>query len=311
MQPLDPPAKHSVSTTAAQGSFFESLASRELTKAHNQPTQNDGLSDNSALQAIFDQGLIWRACDQREDTRSIGIVKSGFDSLDAHLHRGGWPSGEGLELLSKFAGSESHLILPVLAALTGAGYAVALINAPFQMLPHGLLQHGGDSTNLYFVQTKQASELVYASSECAASGYFAATICWDTFQGSCLNTTQLRKCYLAANNSKGLFFLCRQHKNITQPSPARFRATLGFNELGFEVSIIKQRGLKETLAINLPIPSDLYKQLPLNSPYPYFSRTKTRIKSHTPKKRELPQEKIDLDIPGVVLPFEISDETQD
>ena len=270
-----------------------------------------------SLQEIFDKGLVWRACDQQNREESLGFVNSGFSELDEHLHGGAWPSGEGLELLSDLQGSEGFIILPVIKALTKEGYAVALINPPFKLLPEALLLQGIDTANLYLIETQDPSELVYASSECARSGYFAATIAWEYFERSSLNSTQLRKTYLAAGDSKGLFFLCRHKRKKMHPSPARFRALLGFNADGLELSIFKQRGLKAPIAISLPVASEISNHTPINQRLkkPTSANTIFDLESHSRKNHskrlyknnaqlaENSEENFSDKKPAVIVPF--------
>ena len=94
---------------------------------------------NEALQQVINRSDTWqgpfsnhRLCSNSDRHGQGDILHSGYSTLDAQLHSGGWPRGSGIEVLSDGCGLGSMgLFLPAMEKLSAEGRWQVFIAPPF------------------------------------------------------------------------------------------------------------------------------------------------------------------------------------
>ena len=172
--------------------------------------------------------MLWRGKDLLSQVASSSAngaaLSSGYQELDRHLHRGGWPQQGLMELLLPQAGiGELRLLLPALQQLTQNAY-VAWINPPFIPYATALKACGVNTDNLLVVRTRTHEETLWSMERCCLSNGCAGVMAWPEERK--LNIKETRRIQLAARSGKTLAMLFRPINAIERSSLAELRLAL-------------------------------------------------------------------------------------
>src|SRR5687768_9493836 len=129
-----------------------------------------------ALDEILEKQPVWRG---GALAAGVEALPTGFDALDAELPGGGWPRRALTELLCDGRGiGEVALILPALAALTGAGKRVVWVAPPHLPYAPALAACGVDLVNLLVVGAPGRRDALWAAEQALRSGSCHALVAW-------------------------------------------------------------------------------------------------------------------------------------
>ncbi|HBW99489.1 MAG TPA: translesion DNA synthesis-associated protein ImuA [Gammaproteobacteria bacterium] len=172
--------------------------------------------------------MLWRGKDLlpqlSSSSANCAALSSGYQELDHHLHRGGWPQQGLMELLLPQAGiGELRLLLPALQQLTQNTY-VAWINPPFIPYATALKAGGVNTDNLLVVRTRTHEETLWSMERCCLSNGCAGVMAWPEERK--LNIKETRRIQLAARSGKTLAMLFRPINAIERSSLAELRLAL-------------------------------------------------------------------------------------
>ncbi len=172
--------------------------------------------------------MLWRGKDLLSQVASSSAngaaLSSGYQELDRHLHRGGWPQQGLMELLLPQAGiGELRLLLPALQQLTQNAY-VAWINPPFIPYATALKACGVNTDNLLVVRTRTHEETLWSMERCCLSNGCAGVMAWPEERK--LNIKETRRIQLAARSGNTLAMLFRPITAIERSSLAELRLAL-------------------------------------------------------------------------------------
>ena len=190
--------------------------------------------------------MLWRGKDLLSQVASSSAngaaLSSGYQELDRHLHRGGWPQQGLMELLLPQAGiGELRLLLPALQQLTQNAY-VAWINPPFIPYATALKACGVNTDNLLVVRTRTHEETLWSMERCCLSNGCAGVMAWPEERK--LNIKETRRIQLAARSGSTLAMLFRPISAIERSSLAELRLALRPAACADHLSldIIKRKG---------------------------------------------------------------------
>ncbi|MDA0693011.1 MAG: translesion DNA synthesis-associated protein ImuA [Proteobacteria bacterium] len=192
---------------------------------------------------------------------------TGYPTLDAVLTGGGWPLGNTIEMLSDSYGlGAMGTFLPIMRTLSERDQWQAFINPP--CTPYAPLLEARDipTEQVLIVHTASKKDILWSTEQAIKHNTCATVFAWlGEHQYS---YAELRKLQLAATEHDNLIVLFRPLKAAQDHAPACLRLkTVAYRE--FE--IIKQRGGKQQIQVNLPVTDDLPNQpqlweLPVNTP---------------------------------------------
>jgi len=211
---------------------------------------------NSSLAQLLERSDI-----RRGDAFAVApapTLASGFARLDAELPGGGWPRGALTELLAEHGGiggiGELSLLLPALAALTGAGQTVVLIAPPHCAHAPAWAAAGIRLDCLRLVFPRRPRDALWAGVEALRCGGVAATLLWlDAMFHGQLPANSLRRLHVAAGEGGGGAFCFRPPQLAAVASPAPLRLQLQGAGEQLRVTLLKRRGPPARQAILLDI----------------------------------------------------------
>ena len=185
---------------------------------------------------------------------AVPAVPTGFAALDRELPGGGWPAGGLAEVLSRDEGiGELQLVLPALAALTGAGQRVAWLAPPHLPYAPALRAAGVRLERLTVVRAPGRRDALWAAEQALRAGVFHALLLWLPRA----SYPELRRLAVAAQAGPGFALAFRPPEAGCESSPAVLRLALepafhpGDGRLA--VRILKRRGASAGNALHLPI----------------------------------------------------------
>jgi protein ImuA len=198
---------------------------------------------------------IWRA-NAMANFRTT-TIESGFPSLDAELHNGGWPRSCLIELLVQQDGiGEMQLLKPALAQLSNL-QRIALIQPPY--FPHGSAcrNWGLRAESLLWIKTKASADALWAAEQTLKNGSCGAVLLWQKN----IRSDSLRRLNLAAQTTDTWFWLLRPMAARQDTSPASLRIALRPAFGGVSADVFKRRGPHLDQALFIPLadmPSSKY-----------------------------------------------------
>jgi len=228
------------------------------------------------MNALLEQAI------QREDTWLGGFnytelnvstyrrcQSTGYQNLDAVLTGGGWPLGNTVEMLSDGYGLGSMgVFLPLMKKLADRKQWYAFINAPCTPYAPLLEARGIPNEHVLLVHPETKEEILWSIEQAIKHNTCCTVFAW--LGNHRYSYAELRKLQLAATEHDNLVVLFRplQAENEHAPACLRLKVT-GYREL----EIVKQRGGKQQIRVNLPAVDDLPDQpqlweLPLNTRQP-------------------------------------------
>jgi cell division inhibitor SulA/protein ImuA len=191
-----------------------------------------------------------RLCQSGEWRRGpLAAAPSGFAQLDASLPGGGWPIGAIAELMSATSGiGELSVLLPALSRLARAGRYIAWIAPPY--LPHApaLVQRGLPLERVLIIRSCTLQESLWAAEQALLCPAFGAVLSWPAR----ISDKNVRRLQLAAETGGSLGILYRPAAAASEPSPAALRLRLEPTADGLAVAILKCRGGRAGLRLQLP-----------------------------------------------------------
>jgi hypothetical protein len=208
---------------------------------------------NPALAEVLERSDI-----RRGDAFAVApapTLATGFPALDAELPGGGWPRGALTELLAEHEGiGELGLLLPALAALTGAGQSVVLVAPPHCAHAPAWAAAGIRLDGLHLVLPRRPRDALWAGVEALRCGGVAATLLWldGMFRGN-LPANSLRRLQVAAGEGGGGAFCFRPAQLAVAASPAPLRLQLQPAGRQLRVTLLKRRGPPARQAILLDV----------------------------------------------------------
>jgi len=190
----------------------------------------------AALEEILQRHPVWRG---GALAHAVEAVATGFAGLDAALPGGGWPRQGLTEILADEAGiGELGLILPALAALTGAGQRVVWVAPPHVPYAPALSASGVDLVHLLVVNASGRRDALWAAEQALRSGSCHALAAWLPKP----RYAELQRLAVAAEASHAVAFLYRPLAAAEESSPACLRLALEPAGLELAVHIVKRRG---------------------------------------------------------------------
>jgi hypothetical protein len=203
-----------------------------------------------SLADILQRQTVWRGGAPADTTAPAS--PTGYAGLDAQLPGGGWPAGGLAELLCHAEGvGELQIVLPALAALTGAGHRVAWLAPPYLPYAPALKAAGVRLERLTVVRAPGRRDALWAAEQALRSGAFHALLLWLPKA----SYPELRRLAVAAQDGPGFVLAFRPPEAACESSPAVLRLALEpAGQAGGQpaVRILKRRGLP--LAAPLPLP---------------------------------------------------------
>jgi hypothetical protein len=206
------------------------------------------------LEKILQRQAVWRGgASAATSALAVPAAPTGFAALDAELPGGGWPVGGLAELLCPAEGiGELQIVLPALAALTGAGHRVAWLAPPYLPYAPALRAAGVRLSGLTVVRAPGRRDALWAAEQALRSGSFHALLLWLPRA----SYAELRRLAVAAQAGPGFALAFRPPEAGCESSPAVLRLAL---EPAAEVTghpvvrILKRRGLPLAAPFFLPI----------------------------------------------------------
>jgi len=199
----------------------------------------------SSLAEILQRQSVWRG---GAPAAAVPAAPTGYAALDAELPGGGWPASGLAELLCPAEGvGELQIVLPALAALTGAGHRIAWLAPPYLPYAPALRAAGVRLSGLTVVRAPGRRDALWAAEQALRSGTFRALLLWLPRA----SYAELRRLAVAAQAGLGFVLAFRPPEAGCESSPAVLRLALEPGEPP-AVRILKRRGLP--LAAALPIP---------------------------------------------------------
>lgn len=171
---------------------------------------------------------------------SRSVVGTGYEALNHGLLNQGWPLGSLIEVCQKEMQGEWQLFTPALLHMPGL---IVLLNPPAQPFGQALIQLGIDLERLIVVTTGEKKQFIASFIELART-HIGSVLAWQP--NDALTYTELRKCVLAASESKSLSVMFRPSTAQQQSSPAGLRLFAQIIPSGLEITVFKQKGYLQT-----------------------------------------------------------------
>lgn len=204
-----------------------------------------------SLTDILQRQAVWRG--GAPSGAALPAAPTGYAALDAELPGGGWPSGGLAELLCRAEGvGELQVVLPALAALTGAGHRVAWLAPPYLPYAPALEAAGVHLANLTVVRAPGRRDALWAAEQALRSGAFHALLLWLPRA----SYPELRRLAVAAQAGPAFALAFRPPAAALESSPAVLRLALepAAEAAGHPaVRILKRQGRPLAAPFSLPI----------------------------------------------------------
>ena len=205
-----------------------------------------------ALEAVLHRHPVWRGAGVAPLGRA---VPSGYPGLDRELPGGGWSAGTLTEILCPSQGiGELQLLLPALAALSGAAGRIAWLAPPHLPYPPALAAAGLRLELLTVVRAHGRRDTLWAAEQVLRAGACRALLLWLPRAGY----GELRRLALAAETGTAVTALFRPLAAGREPSPAPLRLALEPDGGRLAVRILKRRGAPLAAALRIPIPRPVH-----------------------------------------------------
>ena len=185
------------------------------------------------FESLKRDGLLWQG--RAQHALSECTMPTGWPVFD-ELLGGGWPRAALTEVLSE-AHQGLPLLIPLLARLSTEQRWLALIAPPYVPYAPALVARGVAVERLLLIRDVSATQGLWATEQALKSGACATVLAWP---GE-LQTAQLRRLQLAAEQGDCLGVLFRTPRTARQSSPAALRLRVRPAPLGLEVDVLKRR----------------------------------------------------------------------
>jgi len=190
---------------------------------------------------------LWKASQLAQSQRPT--LSTGFRQLDAQLPGQGWPIGALIEISLNQPGiGEIALLSPALAQLE-SNRCVMLVHPPYPPYFHCWNNWGLGRQRLFWVQTGNTPDSLWACEQALRHNACAALLCWAP--GA--HPSALRRLHLAARQSDTLFVMLRSPAESRQPCAAPLRLAIQPAPQGLVVSILKRSGPACLHSVSIPL----------------------------------------------------------
>ena len=186
------------------------------------------------LDELKRNGALWQG--RRSGLAPDSLLSSGWPVLD-RLLGGGWPRAALIEVLSD-AHQGLSLLLPLLARLSARPRWLVWVAPPHVPYAPALAAHGVRVGQLLLVRDVSAGQGLRAAELALTSGACSAVLAWPAQ----LQTAQLRRLQLAAEQGDCVAILFRSVRTAAQGSPAALRLLVRPVPPGLQVEVLKRRG---------------------------------------------------------------------
>ncbi|HOP17173.1 MAG: translesion DNA synthesis-associated protein ImuA [Gammaproteobacteria bacterium] len=186
------------------------------------------------LDELKRNGALWQG--RRSGLAPDSLLSSGWPVLD-RLLGGGWPRAALIEVLSD-AHQGLSLLLPLLARLSARPRWLVWVAPPHVPYAPALAAHGVRVGQLLLVRDVSAGQGLWAAEQALKSGACSAVLAWPAQ----LQTAQLRRLQLAAEQGDCVAILFRSVRTAAQGSPAALRLLVRPVPPGLQVEVLKRRG---------------------------------------------------------------------
>lgn len=201
------------------------------------PTQNAPSGAHEPLPQQVEAAL-WRGTELGGPVAEV--QSSGFPGLDAVLPGGGWPCGSLTEVLvPQFSVVELRLLTPVIAALTRAGRAVALVGPPLDPHAPGMRHDCIDERHLVWSDVDAPRDRLWSTEQLVKSKKCGAIVTWLPM----VRPEQIRRLQVLASHCPGPVFLCRPEAAARDSSAAPLRLLARYEtDWQIAVDVLKRKG---------------------------------------------------------------------
>ncbi|TCO70233.1 translesion DNA synthesis-associated protein ImuA [Chromatocurvus halotolerans] len=188
------------------------------------------------------------------DSHGREHLSTGYSTLDAALRGQGWPLGNSIELLSDASGMGAMgLFLPAMASLSAQQRQwLVFIAPPFVPYAPLLEARGIDTRQVLLVHPRSREDLLWSTEQALRSSTCSAVFSW--LGSTDYRYSELRKLQLAATSRNSLSVLFRAAHTGQQHAPAALRLQMTAYR---QVQLLKQRGGKQGLTVELPVAEDI------------------------------------------------------
>lgn len=200
------------------------------------------------LDELKRNGALWQG--RRGRLAPEGLLASGWPVLD-ELLGGGWPRAALIEVLSD-AHQGLSLLLPLLARLSTRPRWLVWVAPPYVPYAPALAARGVRVGQLLLVRDVSAGQGLWAAEQALKSGACSIVLAWPAQ----LQTAQLRRLQLAAEQGDCVAILFRSVRTVAQGSPAALRVRVRPVPPGLQVEVLKRRGGWGGASCVVPVGSD-------------------------------------------------------
>lgn len=187
---------------------------------------------------------VWRGLGhKRTDVESTGL-----SALDESLV-GGWPRGALSQLVSEEPGLGLSLLTPVLARLTQAGRAVALVAPPHIPYAPALRDAGVDLQRLDWIEPKDRVDALWATEQMLRAGLYGVVALWCPS----LEPAIERRLQLAAETGRSIGIVA-QHRPSEGQSVVAVRLQLSTTPSALRIEVQRCRGARPGARIDFRSP---------------------------------------------------------
>ena len=186
------------------------------------------------LDELKRSGMLWQG--QHGLPAPGRVLPSGWAALD-ELLGGGWPRAALVEVLSE-AHQGLPLLLPLLVRLSTRPRWLAWVAPPYVPYAPALAARGVQVERLLLVREVSGGQSLWAAEQALKSGACGVVLVWPRQ----LQTAQLRRLQLAAEEGDCVAILFRSVRAARQASPAALRLRVCPVPSGLEVEVLKRRG---------------------------------------------------------------------
>jgi len=195
------------------------------------------------LARLLEHPAVWRG----RSAAPLQVLPTGFAALDGQLPGKGWPRTGLIEILiARFGSGELDLLLPTLAALTHAAAArwCVWVAPPLMPFAPALVSRG---VALDRVAVVNGARPLWALEQALRSGACDAALGWARQP----KPREIRRLQLAAERGRTLGVLFRPRRAAREPSAAVLRLSLEPCAAGVRITLLKGRGARGTVDLNL------------------------------------------------------------
>lgn len=220
---------------------------------------------NNLLEQVINRSDTWRgrhnhplasSASANSDYRTSTGMPTGYSSLNTALQQGGWPLDSTIEVLSDGCGlGAMGLFLPAMESLSEQHRWQVFIAPPYIPYAPLLEARGIDTGQILLVHPQNKQDLLWATEQALRSTTCSAVFSWLGAQD--YRYAELRKLQLAAASGDTLTALFRPVAAGRNHAPAGLR--LQMREYR-RVHILKQRGGKQGIDVDLPPAEDIPEQ---------------------------------------------------